>query len=102
MMVDVVNLHLWTSVHVHIPLVVPRGPLGHLRTPQNPHDVGGAVADEALLACAVGVGAVETPFVNRHFLKKDQRGPERLPAIRCNVVVACYSVYTSFEMCWCM
>ena len=76
------NSHLRTSVHVHVPLVVPRGPLRHLGTSQNPHDVGRTVADEACLACAVGVGSVETPLIDGHFLEEDQRGPERFPATR--------------------
>ena len=71
MVVQVVKPHLRTSVHVHVPLVVPGRPLSHLSTSQNPHDVGRAVADEAFLACTIGIGAVETPFVNGNFLEKD-------------------------------
>lgn len=80
---NTVTPHLRTSVQVHVPLVVPGGPLGHLSTPENPHDVGSAVADEARLPGAVGVRPVEAPLVDRHFLEEYESGSEGLPG-RCS------------------
>ena len=62
------TLHLW----YHEDLCL-------LGASQQPHDVGRTVADKALLACAVDVGAVETPLINGHLREQDQGTAERLP-----------------------
>ena len=53
-----------------------------------------SVADETRLACAVGVGAVETPLINGTLREQDQSPSERLPERRKRAFAAYSFTYT--------
>ena len=72
--------HLRAREQVHVPLLVPRGPLGQLRASENLHDVRHTERDETLLAVAVGVRPVETRLADGSLLQEHQGSSERLPA----------------------
>ena len=71
--------YLRAREQVHIPLLIPRGPLRHLSVAENPHDVGRTEAYEPRLADAVSVRAVEARLADGALLEKDQSSSESLP-----------------------
>lgn len=64
-----------------VPLLVPRGPLRHLRAAEDLHEVRDAIGDETVLALAFGVRPVEARGADGSLLQKDQSSSEGLPAI---------------------
>ena len=76
----VVEPYLRTGKQVHVPFLVPRGPLGQLPGSDKPHNVGYAIIDETDLAAAFCVRTVETRTADGSFFDENQSGTVRLPA----------------------
>ena len=74
----VVKPHLRTREQVHVPLLVPRGPLSHLPSADKLQDVGVTVLDETFLPSVLRVRAVEAVPADGAGLQEDQRASECL------------------------
>ena len=74
----VLKPHLWTREQVHVPLLIPRGPLSHFPSADKLHEVGCTVRDETLLPSVFSVRTVEAGAADGVGLQEDQRASECL------------------------